>query len=108
MPVWVLAEISHFGIVSQGCNLSDTTLRFAEASATQGVGMLRTYGWLIIGAAAGFIVVLAIHLFSTDLPAWAAAALTTLSATISGSTGGRLGLEFRDRVKETAPVAKAH
>jgi hypothetical protein len=53
--------------------------------------MSLTYKWLIIGAAVGFVAVVVIHLFWTDLPAWGAALITALTATISGGTNG-LGL----------------
>jgi hypothetical protein len=64
--------------------------------------MSRTYKWLIIGAAVGFIAVVVIHFFWTDLSAWGAALITVLTATISGSTGG-LGLGRHDSEAQEAP-----
>jgi hypothetical protein len=64
--------------------------------------MSPTFKWLIIGAAVGFIAVVLIHLVWTALPAWGAALITVLTATISGSTGG-LGLGRRDSSQADRP-----
>jgi hypothetical protein len=64
--------------------------------------MSRTYKWLIIGAAIGFVAVFVIHIFWIDLPAWGAALITVLTATISGSTDG-LGLGHHDSDPQPIP-----
>jgi hypothetical protein len=64
--------------------------------------MSHTYKWLIIGAVIGFIAVVVIHFFWTDLPAWGSALITVLTATISGSTDG-LGLGRRDSSPQGFP-----
>jgi hypothetical protein len=69
--------------------------------------MSRTYKWLMIGAAIGFVAVVVVHIFWTDLPAWGAALITVLTATISGSTDG-LGLgRSESSPQELPPVAGA-
>lgn len=71
--------------------------------------MSRTYKWLIIGAAIGFIAVAVIHLFWAALPAWGAALITVLTATISGSTDGLgLGRSETSEVAKVPPVAGAY
>ena len=70
--------------------------------------MSPTYKWLLIGAAIGFLAVVVVHMFWTDLPGWGAALITVLTATISGSTDG-LGLgRSESHAQELSPVAGAY